>query len=232
VGGAASCSRRRRRLRSRLAARRSPCADQIVHNLEVYFDRSSARPSSSRRSSVAGGSPAAQPEPPPYWQALRGVAPARIRTCSTWSCSTPAYSCCTTSTGSCLSAAPTAARRSRSCQTRLLTGTLLIGAELGLDSEVQGAVLHTREPDGAGDTELTEAGIVGGKIGLNSAGLGLTINGLLTTSDDWSASGAAFHVRCYDILRQTSLTSAIAIIGSQPRACSANFLLARPRTRP
>ena len=56
-------------------------------------------------------------------------------------------------------------------------GHLLLGENWDWIPEVLGAVLHTREPDGLETLSFTEAGIVGGKIGLNSAGLGLAING-------------------------------------------------------
>src|SRR6185437_3674252 len=64
------------------------------------------------------------------------------------------------------------------------------------------------------------------KIGLNSHGLGLAVNGLLSTVDDWSRLVKPFHVRCYEILRQSSLDAAAAIIVDAKRACSANFVLA------
>jgi isopenicillin-N N-acyltransferase-like protein len=107
-------------------------------------------------------------------------------------------------------------------------GHLLIGENWDWIPETKGAVLHAREPDSSLETlSFTEAGIVGGKLGLNSHGLGLVINGLLSTSDDWSRPVTPFHVRCYEILRQPSLDSALAIIQDRPRACSANFLLAQ-----
>ena len=107
-------------------------------------------------------------------------------------------------------------------------GHLLLGQNWDWIPEVRGAVLHTREPDGFETLAFTEAGIVGGKIGLNSAGLGLAINGLISTADDWSRLVMPFHVRCYEILRQRSLSDAHLVIESGSRACSANFVLAQP----
>ena len=92
--------------------------------------------------------------------------------------------------------------------------------------EIRGLLLYLRE----GDLDIlsfTEAGIVGGKIGLNSHGLGLTINGLNTTDDDWARLKKPFHVRCYEILRAQSLEEAVKIIAQDERPCSANFLLGR-----
>ena len=109
------------------------------------------------------------------------------------------------------------------------SGHLLIGENWDWIPEVQGAVLYTR---GALETlSFTEAGIVGGKIGLNSAGVGLAINGLLTTSDDWARPVKPFHARCYEILRSASLEPALLAIEREPRACSANFVLAQAPDR-
>lgn len=77
---------------------------------------------------------------------------------------------------------------------------------------------------------FTEAGIVGGKIGLNDDGLGLLINGLISTDDDWSRLAKPFHVRCYEILRSRSLDDAVRIVTDGDRACSANYLLAQADT--
>jgi isopenicillin-N N-acyltransferase like protein len=106
-------------------------------------------------------------------------------------------------------------------------GHLLLGENWDWIPEVLGAVLHTREPDGLETLSFTEAGIVGGKIGLNSAGLGLAINGLLSTADDWTRLVMPFHVRCYEILRRRSLSAAAEVVISGSRACSANFVLAQ-----
>jgi isopenicillin-N N-acyltransferase-like protein len=103
---------------------------------------------------------------------------------------------------------------------------LLLGDNWDWLPEVQGAVLHTVEADGLETLSFSEAGIVGGKIGLNSAGLGLAINGLTTTDDDWSRLSKPFHVQCYEMLRSLSLKEALAVILGD-RACSANFLLAQ-----
>jgi isopenicillin-N N-acyltransferase-like protein len=110
-------------------------------------------------------------------------------------------------------------------------GHLLLGQNWDWIPQVRGAVLHTREADGLETLSFTEAGIVGGKIGLNSAGLGLTINGLLTTVDDWSRGTLPFHVRCYEILRSRELDLAARVVTGSPRPCSANFLIAQTHDR-
>lgn len=110
---------------------------------------------------------------------------------------------------------------------RTETGRLVIGQNWDWIPEVKGALLHTTHQDGLQTLSFTEAGIVGGKIGLSSVGLGLAINGLTSTADDWQGSGAPFHVRCYDILRQHTLEDAVAVVTEGPRACSANFVIAQ-----
>ena len=106
------------------------------------------------------------------------------------------------------------------------SGHVLIGENWDWIPEVQGAVLRT--PD---TLSFTEAGIVGGKIGLNSAGLGLAVNGLLSTSDDWSQLVAPFHIRCQDILGSRTLEEAARVITGTRRACSTNFVLAQTPDR-
>jgi isopenicillin-N N-acyltransferase like protein len=106
-------------------------------------------------------------------------------------------------------------------------GHLLIGENWDWIPEVQGAIVQTRDDNGLETLSFTEAGIVGGKIGLNSLGLGMAINGLLSTSDDWSRQEKPFHVRCYEILRQSRLEDAARIVTSTRRACSTNFVLAQ-----
>lgn len=110
-------------------------------------------------------------------------------------------------------------------------GHLRIGENWDWISGVQGAVLHTIEPDGLETLAFSEAGIVGGKIGLNSAGLGLAINGLTSGDDDWARLLTPFHVRCYQLLRSHSLDKAANVVAAGERSCSANFLIAQAPDR-
>ena len=103
---------------------------------------------------------------------------------------------------------------------------LLIGENWDWIPEVQGAVLRAPEA-----LTFTEAGIVGEKIGLNTHGIGLAVNGLLSTEDDWSQMVKPFHVRCYEILRSRTLEEAVGVITGTRRACSANFVLAQAPDR-
>jgi isopenicillin-N N-acyltransferase-like protein len=111
-----------------------------------------------------------------------------------------------------------------------IDGHLRLGQNWDWIPDVQGVLLHSPAaaadgPDGLASLCFTEAGIVGGKIGLNSAGVGLAINGLSTLEDSWARQATPFHVRCHAILRQRRLADAVAIAEAAPRACSANFLI-------
>jgi len=91
--------------------------------------------------------------------------------------------------------------------------------------EVDGLFLRTENGDAPDVISFTEAGVVGGKIGINSEGLGLLINGLVSNKDDWARLEKPFHVQCWEILRSRTLDNALRIISEGKRSCSANFLL-------
>jgi isopenicillin-N N-acyltransferase-like protein len=110
-------------------------------------------------------------------------------------------------------------------------GHLLVGQNWDWIPEVQGAVLHTTEPDGLQTLAFTECGIVGAKIGFNSAGVSLCINGMTTVDDDWTRAVTPFHVRCYNILRSRTLEAAVQVLAGEERACAGNFLIAQTPDR-
>ncbi|MDR5682640.1 MAG: C45 family peptidase [Armatimonadota bacterium] len=105
-------------------------------------------------------------------------------------------------------------------------GHLWVGQNWDWIPEVRGALLDVVH----GSLRIlafTEAGIVGGKIGMNSRGLGLVINGLLSHHDDWSRPGVPFHLRTARILRAGGFAEAVRAATAGPSACSANFLIAQ-----
>ncbi len=104
---------------------------------------------------------------------------------------------------------------------------LLMGQNWDWIPGVQGAVIHTTDPDRFETLGFTEAGIVGTKIGLNTAGVGLAINGMTTTDDDMERMAKPFHVRCYEILRSRTLADAVRVVTGEGRSCSTNFLIAQ-----
>ena len=104
---------------------------------------------------------------------------------------------------------------------------LWIGQNWDWIPNVAGLLLHVTRPDGLRVLSFTEAGIAGGKIGLNSAGVGLVINGLLSNEDDWSRLGRPFHQRTWDALCSSTLDRAMDAVTSGVRSCSANFLIGK-----
>jgi len=104
-------------------------------------------------------------------------------------------------------------------------GHLYLGQNWDWFPEVRGIVLRVANPDGFAMAAFTEAGIVGGKIGMNSLGLGLVINGLLSNRDDWSRLYTPFHVRTWRILHSRTLRDAVRVVTDELRSCSANFLI-------
>nr|BAL56654.1 peptidase C45 acyl-coenzyme A:6-aminopenicillanic acid acyl-transferase [uncultured Acetothermia bacterium]BAL59323.1 peptidase C45 acyl-coenzyme A:6-aminopenicillanic acid acyl-transferase [Candidatus Acetothermum autotrophicum] len=97
--------------------------------------------------------------------------------------------------------------------------------------DVRGVVLKICEPGMPEILCFTEAGIVGGKIGLNSAGLGLAINGLNSEHDNWAMLAKPFHVRCWEVLRCTDFDRAVRVVTEGERGVSANFLIAQAPDR-
>lgn len=106
-------------------------------------------------------------------------------------------------------------------------GHLRIGQNWDWIPEVAGVLLHVSEPGGLRVLCFTEAGIAGGKIGANSAGLGLAVNGLVSSDDDWARLGRPFHARTWDILCSGRLEDALDAAQTGTRSCSANFVIAQ-----
>jgi isopenicillin-N N-acyltransferase like protein len=105
-------------------------------------------------------------------------------------------------------------------------GHLRIGENWDWIPGVQGLMLRVEREDGLRILCFTEAGIAGGKIGLNSAGIGLAINGLVSNQDAWDRLKTPFHVRTWRILNSRTLSEAVDGLLAEERSCSANFLIA------
>ncbi len=109
------------------------------------------------------------------------------------------------------------------------TGHLLMGQNWDWIPEVEGLFLKIRTETGPSVLCFTEAGVVGGKIGLNSEGLGLLINGLISDRDDWSRLQKPFHVRCSEVLQSKTLGRAVKTVTEGERSCSANFMVGQQK---
>lgn len=87
-------------------------------------------------------------------------------------------------------------------------------------------VLRGQIGDGPAFITLTQAGIVGGMIGLNEAGIGLCVNGLSAINDGRNLDHRPFHIRVRDIMRAETYSSALKVILATDRTCSTNWLIA------
>jgi isopenicillin-N N-acyltransferase like protein len=206
--------------------------DQIGHNLDVYYDRfqrevqltpEEARARAAVYTPLLDGGP--------YFDALRGMALGSGHSLLDLLVLNVRYELLYYQYGVCGIGGPDGCTSFAVLPPASANGHLLLGQNWDWIPQVRGAVVHTQEPDGLETLSFTEAGIVGGKIGLNSVGLGLTINGLLSTADDWSRLEMPFHVRCYEILHRRSLREAVGLVAAGKRSCSANFLLAQTPDR-
>lgn len=86
-------------------------------------------------------------------------------------------------------------------------------------------VMDIRREDRPSMVAFTEAGIAGGKMGINEHGIGLVVNGLVAKNDGENPFRKPFHVRCREILDAERLDLALESIITPKRACSANFLV-------
>lgn len=86
-------------------------------------------------------------------------------------------------------------------------------------------VMDIRRSDEPNMVAMTEAGIVGGKIGVNEHGIGMTLNGLVTEKDGENPFRKPYHVRFREVLNSERLDTAIESLIATNRACSGNVLL-------
>src|SRR3989440_2622925 len=78
--------------------------------------------------------------------------------------------------------------------TAVENGHLMMAQNWDWIPEVKGLFLKVRNENGPDVLSFTEAGVVGGKIGLNSEGVGLLINGIVSSKDDWARLKKRFNV--------------------------------------
>lgn len=107
-------------------------------------------------------------------------------------------------------------------------GHTYIGQNWDWIPEVNVFVMDIRRDDKPDVLAMTEAGIVGGKIGLNEHGIGMLLNGLVTTGDGEQPFRKPYHVRFREVLDAERLDLAIAPLIELDRACSGNVLLGHP----
>jgi isopenicillin-N N-acyltransferase-like protein len=112
------------------------------------------------------------------------------------------------------------------------SGHTIVGQNWDWLEKLQGRVFIMRvrrssEP-GVGKPSFvgfTEAGIAGCKMGVNAAGIGLCVNGLVTKRDGANGFRKPFHVRCKEILDAWTFDKALLPVVQTDRCCSTNFLI-------
>ncbi len=87
------------------------------------------------------------------------------------------------------------------------------------------ALLRVRRDTGPDFICYTEAGIVGGKMGVNQHGIALVENGLVSDHDGANAYEKPFHMRCREVLDAATFDMALLPIVETRRVCSANFVI-------
>jgi isopenicillin-N N-acyltransferase-like protein len=85
-------------------------------------------------------------------------------------------------------------------------------------------VLSSEPDDGPSFVTVVEAGLLA-KAGMNSAGLGLVTNALVT-DDDQGSPGLPYHVLLRALLSCCTVTEAVRVLQEGVRSSSANYLIA------
>lgn len=86
-------------------------------------------------------------------------------------------------------------------------------------------LMDVRRDDGPNFLAVTEAGMVGGKFGLNECGIGYAVNGLATPKDGKNPFRKPTHVRGREIIDAERLDLAVDPIIATDRPGSRNYLL-------
>lgn len=87
-------------------------------------------------------------------------------------------------------------------------------------------IMDLRRPDKPDQLVMTEAGIVGGKIGFNEHGIGMLLTGLVGGEDGTDPYRTPYHVRFREALDADRFDRAIRPFLDEDRANSANVVLA------
>lgn len=104
-------------------------------------------------------------------------------------------------------------------------GHLIIGQNWDWKESIKGAcvILHIKQQNKPDITMVTEAGIIG-KIGFNSAGIGICLNALGTTMKT-GGQAIPLHIAMRGVLDSHTLSDAIRASVRMPLACAGHFML-------
>jgi isopenicillin-N N-acyltransferase-like protein len=106
------------------------------------------------------------------------------------------------------------------------TGRTIVGQNWDWIPDIDVFLMELRQDDAPDSLTMTEAGIVGGKVGLNEHGIGMLLNGLVAEGDGAQPFRVPYHVRFREAMNADSLHGAIKPLIETDRANSANVLLA------
>jgi len=101
----------------------------------------------------------------------------------------------------------------------------LLGQNWDWLEPIDAFIMDARPQEAPNLVTLTEAGMVGGKFGLNEHGIGYVVNGLTTPDDGAHPYRKPSHVRGREILAADRLDRAIEPIISEKRPCSRNYMV-------
>ena len=102
---------------------------------------------------------------------------------------------------------------------------LIMGQNWDWIPDIDCMLITSKDSDGLQRLSFTEAGIFAGKPGINSEGVGLAVNGMYSTDDDWTRFEKPFHLRCYEVLRAYRMDKALSSLTETPRSCTTNFIV-------
>lgn len=109
------------------------------------------------------------------------------------------------------------------------TGHTYVGQNWDWQAAVEPVLMDVRRSDGPDYLAVTEAGMVGGKFGLNELGYGFVVNGLSTAADGEDPYRKPAHVRDYEMLRAERFADLVEPVVGTPRPTSRNYLLGNDR---
>lgn len=89
-------------------------------------------------------------------------------------------------------------------------------------------LMDIRRPEKPNALALTEAGLVGGKFGMNEHGIGYVVNGLVSSEDGNQPHRTPSHVTHLELLDADRLSAAIGTVIGRNSPCSGNVLLGHP----
>jgi len=105
------------------------------------------------------------------------------------------------------------------------TKHVIIGQNWDWIPDIECVLVTSINTNGINNLSFTEAGIFAGKPGMNSKGIGLTVNGMYSIEDDWSRLYKPFHIRCYEVLQSSNLEMALGVLNNTYRSCTSNFII-------